>query len=176
MHCKLAGRKQLGVGVVTVSNTVLRGSGENIRQRTNGAGNALKYLGFPAPKALHLPPVAAYPITGFLSLFKGGATGTVQGPVASGLEGLAAGAAAFQFISSQADGSAQLRVRRQDRLLKIPAEKGVRNALHADASLAFIQGQAVSLVIVGAQAADQLSGAPKLPLRHAGLIHFRTPA
>ena len=45
------------------------------------------------------------------------------GQVASGLEGLAAGAAAFQLISSLADGRTQLRVRRQDRLLKIPAEK-----------------------------------------------------
>ena len=136
----------------------------------------MKYLGFPAPKALHLPPVAAHPFTGFLPLFKGGAAGTVQSPVASGLEGLAAGAAAFQLTGSLADGRAQLRIRRQDRLLKIPAEKGVGNALHTDASLAFIQGQAVSLVIVGAQAADQLSGAPKLALRHAGLIHSRTPA
>ena len=163
-------------GNVTVSNTVLRSSGENIRQRTNGAGNALKYLGFPAPKALHLPPVAAHPFTGFLPLFKGGTPGTVQGPVAFGLEGLATGPAAFQLIGSLADGRAQLRIRRQDCLLKIPAEKGVRNALHTDTSLAFIQGQAVSLVIVGAQAADQLSGVSKLALRHAGLIHSRTPA
>ena len=114
-------------------------------------------MGFPAPKALHLPPVAAHPFTGFLPLFKGGTPGTVQGPVASGLEGLATGPASFQIIGSLADGRAQLRIRRQDCLLKIPAEKGVRNALHTDASLAFIQGQAVSLVIVGAQAADQLS-------------------
>ena len=118
----------------------------------------MKYLGFPAPKALHLSPIAAHPFTGFLPLFKSGAAGTIQGPVASGLEGLAAGPAAFQIIGSLADGRAQLRIRRQDRLLKIPAEKGVRNALHTDASLAFIQGQTVALVIVGAQAADQLSG------------------
>lgn len=136
----------------------------------------MKYLGFPAPKALHLSPVAAHPFTGFLPLFKGGTAGTVQGPVASGQEGLAAGPAAFQLIGSLADGRAQLRIRRQDCLLKIPAEKGVRNALHTDTSLAFIQGQAVSLVIVGAQAADQLSGVSKLALRHAGLIHSRTPA
>lgn len=176
MNCKLAGRKQLGVGFVTVSNTVLRGKGENIRQRTNGAGNALKYLGFPAPKALHLPPVAAHPFTGFLPLFKDSAAGTVQGPVASGLEWLAAGPAAFQLITSLTDGRAQLCIRRQDRLLKIPAEKGVRNALHTDASLAFIQGQAVAFIIVGAQAADQFPGVPELALRHAGLIHSRTPA
>ena len=163
-------------GNVTVSNTVLRGEGENIRQRTNGAGNALKYPGVPAPKALHLPPVAAHSFTGFLSLFKGSAAGTVQGSVASGLEGLAAGSAVFQLIGSLADSRAQLRICRQDRLPKILAEKGVGNALHADASLAFIQGQAVALIIVGAQAADQLSGAPKLALRHAGLIHSRTPA
>ena len=59
---------------------------------------------------------------------------------------------------------------------KIPAEKGVGNALHTDASLAFIQGQAVSFIIVGAQAADQFPGAPELALRHARLIHSRTPA
>ena len=85
----------------------------------------MKYLGFPAPKALHLPPVAAHPFTGFLPLFKDSAAGTVQGPVASGQEGLAAGSAAFQPIGSLADGRAQLRIRRQDRLLKIPAEKGL---------------------------------------------------
>ena len=120
--------------------------------------------------------MAAHPLTGFPALFKGSTAGTVQGPVAFSLEGLAARAAAFQSIGFLTDSRAQLRIHRQDGLLEIPAEKGVGNALHTDASLAFIQGQAVPIFIVGAQAADQLAGAPKLAFRHAGLIHSRTPA
>ena len=107
----------------------------------------MKTAAFFAPKALHFPPMAAHPATGFSPPLLLGAFGTVFCPVAPGDEGLAAQGAAFPGVNDAYDFRVQLRVSREDGGTEILADGHRRDKLGAGVEIAVIQTQTVPTVI-----------------------------
>ena len=136
------------------------------RSRTR-AGNAWKQWGFREPKALQLSPVAAHPVAGLSPALLLSAGAAVHGPVAFGEEAPAAEGTPFPAVSAAQDLRAQLPVSGEDGGAEVFADQCGGNELRTGSGVAVVQRQAVSSVIVGAQAADGLSGPPELAVVHA---------
>ena len=116
--------------------------------------------------------MAAHPVAGLSPPLLLGAGAAVQGPVAFGEEAPAADGTPLPAVDAAHDLRAQLPVGGEDGGAEVFADQGGRNELGTGAGAAVVQGQAVSPVIIGAQAADELSGPPELVLVHtAQLTH-----
>ena len=98
---------------------------------------ALQIKGFFGPKALHISPMATYPVTGLSPPLLLGTLRAVFRPVGIGEKVSATDGTGLHAVTVQ-QGSAQASVQRQDSSTEPFANQGVGDALRADTFLAIV--------------------------------------
>ena len=134
------------------------------------AGNARKSRAFKGPKALHPPSVAAHALLSLPLALLFAAGSAIQGPVASGDEPSAAENAPFPVMNAAGQFGAQFPVGGENGGFEIATDQSIGDGLRTDAALPVVQQEAVSSVIVCAQAAYELFHAADLSSGHAPIL------
>ena len=122
---------------------------ESISPLSSRPRKALQIKSFFGPKALHISPMAAYPVTGLSPPLLLGTLRAVFRPVGIGEKVSATDGTGLHAVTVQ-QGSAQASIQGKDGGVEPLTDQRVGDALRADTFLAIVQEQTVPAVIITA--------------------------